>query len=264
LVLTMVVACGAAIGCESKDKGATLAPSASALAPSTPPPSSMTTKLVIDPKGTSSIDMPAPKLRITATTDAAAGTLDVDVANLASSRGEVKIDLSTLTTKTYADDPSKNVTQTAHARCWLEVADCEEGKLADDLKAKNKYAVYAIRSIEGASATDLGKVTPTEEGGESVRTVTLTTKGELLVHGRKVDRDAEIEAQFRYAPGAKLDKPKSLIIKTKKPLRVTLAEHDVKPRDRVGQIAKASFHLLGTKVADVADISLDLRAAPQP
>jgi hypothetical protein len=37
----------------------------------------------------------------------------------------------------------------------------------------------------------------------------------------------------------------------------------VKPRDGFGKIAKGSFSLLGTKVAENADISLDLRATPQ-
>ena len=62
---------------------------------------------------------------------------------------------------------------------------------------------------------------------------------------------------------AAADKPKSLTIKTKKPMRATLAEHDVKPRDGVGKLAKGAFNLLGTKVAETADITLDLKASPQ-
>ena len=91
----------------------------------------------------------------------------------------------------------------------------------------------------------------------------MTTKGELLVHGRKVEnREADVEVAFHYDSGAAPDKPKGMTVKSKKPLRVTLGEHDVKPRDGFGKIAKTSFWLLGTKVADYADISLDLRAKP--
>ncbi len=242
--------------CEQK-KTTSLAPAASSLAASSAPSSGA--KFVIDPKSTASIDMPAPKEHIQATTDAAAGSLDVDATNLASSRGEVKIDLSTLTTKTF-DDPEKNKAQTGHARTWLEVADGQTGKLDDSVKAANKYAVYAIRSIENPSATDLTKVAPTKEDAREVRTVTMTTRGELLIHGHKVERDADVEVQFFYDAGAAADKPSALSVKTKKPLRVTLAEHDVKPRDGFGKIAKEAFHLLGTKVADTADITLELRA----
>jgi hypothetical protein len=262
-IAAAVVAMGVVVtGCEDKNKQQPqLAPSASALAPSTAAPSGKLVKLTIDAKSTSSIDMPAPKEHIKAVTDAATGTLDVDPTNLASSRGEVKIDLSTLQTKTFGNDDDKK--QTMHARCWMEVADCEDGKIADEVKASNKYAVYAIRSVENVSAPDLTKVPVTKDGGDDVRTVTMTTKGELLIHGHKVDRDADVEVAFHYAPGADATKPKWVVVKTKKPLKVTLAEHDVKPRDNFGKIAKGAFHLLGTKVADTADVSLDLRASPQ-
>jgi hypothetical protein len=220
-------------------------------------------KFVIDPASKTSIEMEAPKEKIKAVTNGGTGTLDIDFSNLASSRGEVKMDLATLTTSTFPE-AEKNTSQTTHARTWLEVADGETGKLDDKTKETNRYAVYAIRSIENASATDVAKVATTKDGGDDVRTVTLTTKGELLVHGHKVDRDADVEVTFRYDPGAAADKPKAIWVKTKKPLRVVLADHDVKPRDGFGKIAKSSFHLLGTKVADNADIALDLRAKPQP
>lgn len=258
VVAFAVLAFGA--GCDDK-KTAPTAPAASSLAPSTASPSAKTMKFTIDPKSATTIDMPAPREHIKAGTDAATGTLEIDVTNLASTRGEVKADLTTLSTKTF-DEAEKNKTQTVHARTWLEVADGEEGKLADDVKATNRYATYAIRSVDNLSATDLTKVPPTKDGADEVRTVTATTKGELLIHGHKVDREAEVEVTFRYAPGAPADKPRALAIKTRKPLRVTLAEHDVKPRDGFGKIAKGAFNLLGTKVADIADISLDLRAAP--
>lgn len=175
------------------------------------------------------------------------------------------MDLSTLTTNTFTgkDAESNNAAQTAHARTWLEVADGADGKLDEKVKSANRYAIYAIRSVEGASATDLTKVAPTKDGADDVRSVHLTTKGELLIHGHKVDCDGEVDLAFRYDAGAPADKPKALVVKTAKPLRVVLAEHDVKPRDSFGKLAKESFHLLGTKVAENADISLELRARPK-
>ncbi len=220
-------------GCEDK-KPQNLAPAASSLAPSIVAPSAKSMKFTIDPKSATSIDMPAPKEHIKASTDAAAGTLDVDPTNLAQTRGEIKADLTTLTTKTFGD-AEKDKSQTGHARTWLEVADGEEGKLPDDVKAANRYAVYAIRSVDGLSATDLTKIVAMKDGDDEVRTVTATTHGEFLIHGRKVDRDADVEVAFRYAPGAAPDKPKLMTIKSKKPVRATLAEHDVRPRDGFGK-----------------------------
>ena len=251
-----------AVACEDKE-GAALAPAASSLAPSTPAPTSnKTLKFTIDPKSSTAIDMPAPKEHIKAATDAASGTLEVDLMNLANTRGEIKADLLSLNTKTF-DDAQKDSSQTTHARTWLEVADGEEGKIADDVKARSRWAVYAIRSIDKLSATDLTKVPATKDGADEARTVTATTHGEFLLHGHKVARDADVEVKFCYAPGSPADKPKGLAIKSAKPLRAALADHDVKPRDGFGKIARGAFNILGTKVADVADITIDLRATPQ-
>lgn len=249
-------------GCD--DKKTSLAPAASSLAPSTPPPpGSMTMKFAIDNASKTSLEMEAPKEKIKATTTGGTGTLDVDLGKIENSRGEVKIDLATLTTKTF-DDPKQDASQTTHARTWLEVADGESGKLEEAVKTANRYAVYAIRGIENPSASDVTKVPAVKEEGDDVRTVTMKTKGELLIHGHKVDREAEVEVKFHYPAGGDATKPMWMGIKTKTPLHVVLAEHDVKPRDGFGKIAKGSFNLLGTKVADNAEITLDLRAKPQP
>jgi hypothetical protein len=247
-------------GCEKKPN---LAPAASSLAPAPPPPPGATLKkFVVDDASKTTIEMDAPKEKFRAATKGGTGTLEVDFTNITSSRGEVKIDLSTITTSTFKD-PEQNAAQTTHARTWLEVADGEDGKLDDKVKEANRYAVYAIRSIENPTVTDITKLPATKEGDDEVRTLSLTTKGELLIHGRKVERDADVEVTFRYAPGSPADKPKAMTITTKKPLHVIIAEHDVKPRDGFGKIAKSAFHLLGTKVADNAYITLDVRAKPQ-
>ena len=261
IVAAMTVAIGL-VACD--DKKATTAPVASSLAPSTPAPTTnKTLKFAIDPRSATTIDMPAPKEHIKAVTEGAMGTIEVDLMNLANTRGEIKADMLSLTTKTF-DDAAKDKSQTTHARTWLEVADGEEGKLDDSVKNANRWAVYAIRSIENLSATDLIKIAPTKAGADEVRTVTATTRGELLLHGHKVDRDADVEVAFHYPVGGAADKPSSLTIKSKKPFRTTLSDYDVKPRDGFGKIAKGAFNLIGTKVAEVADVSLDLRATPQP
>lgn len=263
LALALALAVGfGAIACDDK-KATNLAPAASSLAASTPAPTTnKTVKFTIDPKSTTSIDMPAPKEHIKAGTDGASGSLEVDIMNLANTRGEVKADLLSFSTKTF-DDAAKDKKQTAHARTWLEVADGEEGKVTEDVKTANRWAVYAIRSVDNLSATDLTKVPVTKDGADEVRTVSATTHGEFLIHGHKVNREADVEVQFHYAPGSPPEKPKSLVIKSKKPLRATLEDHDVKPRDGFGKIAKGAFNLIGTKVAEVADITLDIKATPQ-
>jgi hypothetical protein len=258
LVLPLVTLAGCG-GCGNSDGSTTLAASASVLASSGPPPSANTLRYVVDPKARTSIDMPAPKEHIKAATTAAAGALQVDVMNLANTRGEIKIDLSTLETHTF-DIADKDSAQTDHARNWLEIGN----QANNDTKEKNRFIVYAIRSIDGLSVPNVTMAPVSEQAGDDVRTVSLTSHGELLLHGHKVDKEAQLEVRLHYPRGASADaKPLTIVVKTKQPLHIVLAEHDVKPRDNFGKLAEGAFGLLGTKVANVADVQFELRMTPE-
>lgn len=259
--LSLILLVLAASACEEKKP--TLPPGASSpLVVASVAPAATVVKFTIDGASKATLTMEAPIETIKATASNGAGHIDVDLANLPASRGEVKLDLLTLSMSTFGD-AAKDKLQTEHARTWLEVADGADGKIDEKTKEANRWAVYAIHFVENASATDLTKVAPTKDGADEVRTVTLTTKGELLVHGIKTERVADVELQFRYEPGAPATKPRALGVMTRKPFRVILGDHEVKPRDAAGKIKRDAFHLLGTKVADNADIALDLRAKPQ-
>jgi peptidoglycan hydrolase-like protein with peptidoglycan-binding domain len=245
--------------CDKKQpENTSLGAAASSIKAEAPPASAKVVKYAIDPKGKTSIDMPAPKEHIKADTSAAGGTFDVDLMNLGNSRGEVKVDLSTLTTHTF-DSQKDNDSQTTHARTWLEVV--VDGKMHEE----NRWAVLAISKVDGLSATDVTKIAPTKDGEDDVRSVTATVHGDFLVHGHKVPKDVAVAVKFRYPSGAAADsKPTSIELKTTTPLRITLADHDVKPRDSFGSLAQGALGLLGTKVADVADVSIDLKGTLAP
>ncbi len=248
------------VACDKKEESSSAAPAASSVAPSVTPPTGTFVVYAIDPGGKTSIDMPAPKEHIKADTSASAGELKIDLANLANSRGEVKADLETLKTHTFGE-ASKDDKQTEHALTWLEVGE----KTPANVKDANRWVTFAIRSIDGLSATDLTKVAPEKSGDGDVRTVTLTAHGDFLLHGHKAPKDAALEVAFHYPSGAPSNsRPTRLDVRSKAPLHIVLADHEVKPRDNLGAIAQSAFGLLGTKVAETADVSLDLHAIPAP
>jgi hypothetical protein len=251
-------------GCDKKDDASATTPTAAtataaaatALAPSVADPAAKALKFAVDADGKMAIDMPAPIQHIKADTSAAAGSLDVDLKNVASSRGQVKVDLATLKTHTFGDD--RDSAQSEHASTWLEVNEKTSPKAAD-----NRWAVFAIRTVDGVSAPDVTKVAPVKEGSDDVRSVTLTAHGDFLLHGHTVPKDAALEVKFHYPSGAAPDSsPTRVDIRSKAPLHVVLAEHDVKPRDDKGILAQKSLSLLGTKVAETADVTIDLHASP--
>jgi hypothetical protein len=242
-------------GCSKSREGEVGAPSATALASSEAVSSAHVTPFVIGAKGITTIDMPGLKEHIHAETSAADGRLEVDLGNIANSRGEVKIDLTTLTTHTF-DDADKNATQTKHARTWLEAV--VDGKV-DETK---RWATFAVRSIDDLSAADVSKVAATPGASEDVRVVTATVHGEVLVHGHKVNRSVPVNLEFRYPAGAGPDAtPTVLGIRTRQPMRLVLKEHEIFPRDPVGAALEWTAALV-SKVAETADVSVDLTATP--
>ena len=60
------------------------------------------------------------------------------------------------------------------------------------VRERNRWVHFAIRSIDGLSATDLSKVAPTKVGGDDVRTVTLVAHGDIELHSlpSKTQKDA--------------------------------------------------------------------------
>ena len=248
VTLLLLVAC-------KKESAVALAETATTLSAAAPPATAKVVEYAIDPTSKTSIDMPAETEHIKADTTAAAGSLRVDLENLGNTRGEVKVDLTTLKTHTFEDE-GKNASQTMHAHNWLEAGDA----VSADVKKANQYAVFAINSVDGISSADVGKVAPTKGDGDDVRTVTATVHGEFLVHGHKAKKDVPIEASFHYAPGTPAGgKPSRIDVKSTSPLHVTLEEHDVHPRDTFGKVAEWTPGLRG-KIAKTADITLDLHA----
>ena len=241
-----------AYGC--KHDPPSLGESASAVSAAAPPATANAVSYGIDPKSKTSIDMAGLKAHIKADTDAAAGKLDVDLTDLANTRGEVKVDLTSLKTHTFNDD--HDASQTHHALNWLEVGDVASA----EAKKANQYAVFAIQSITAPSATDVSKVSATQENGEDVRTVTMTAHGDFLLHGHKTKLDVPIEARFHFPAGAPADSRPALIdVKSTAPMKVTLKDYDVRPRDTFGKVAEWTTNLVA-KVAETADVSLDLHA----
>jgi hypothetical protein len=244
-----------AASCSKKDDASALAPAASALAVSKPDSPSAAWHYVIDPRSATHVDMPGVKEHIKGDTTAATGALDITATDLAQSRGLVRIDLSTFATHTFGN--ADDATQTTHALTWLQVS------VGDKVSEDMRWADLAIRSIT-PSAPDLTKVEATRDGGEDVRKVAMTVHGDVLIHGHKIEKDGVVDVTFRYPSGAAAtSRPARIQIESKEPMHVVLKELDVRPRDPAGQLLDWTTKLI-SKVAETADVTVDLAATPAP
>ncbi|MCA9689201.1 MAG: hypothetical protein KC636_06300 [Myxococcales bacterium] len=201
-----------------------------------------------------SMDAPFEKIRGKVPGAAIGGTIYADLDDLAKSTALIHVDLSALELFQQAkgDDgefgeEKKEDLQNEHARAWLEISP----DTPEDVRKKNERVEFSIKSVTNASTPAIAKM----DG--ATRSVTFTATGEFLLHQRKAEKSAEIEATFHFEG----DKPTKLTVKTVKPLLVGLDEYDVRPREGFGKLAAKALADLAPKVAKEAAIELEFTAA---
>lgn len=245
------------VACEggAPDKG--LAPTATALAPSKP--AVATARPMAIDKASSKVEfmMEAPVEKIRGRVSGATeGQIQVDPSDISKTTGFLAADISGIElyqqvqddkTKEFGEE-KKSDAQNEHARQWLEIGPDAPA----DARQKNSRVEFAIRKIEGASQNDVTKMT-----GPS-RKVTFKATGDFLLHGRKTEKTAELEATFNYAG----DELSSVSVRSVKPFAVGLAEHDVHPRKGFGVLAEKGLDILAPKVAKEALVSVEVMAKP--
>ncbi|MBK7399597.1 MAG: hypothetical protein IPJ34_25900 [Myxococcales bacterium] len=203
---------------------------------------------VVNADGKASVYIDAPLEKFKGESKRLGGYLRVNPKKLDASSGTLTVSLVEFTTHTF-DDKDKNETQTEHAHNWFEIGDDVKTGRPNDYE-NYKEVVFRIDSIESATpSADLSQVK--EENG--VRTVTLKAKGTLWVHSRPAQKAVTIEVAFKGPAEA----PTELTFKTKEPMHVSLSAHDVKPRDTTGKFLDGALSVVGKKMDDDAQVSVE-------
>jgi hypothetical protein len=199
-------------------------------------------------QGSATFLIDAPLEKIKGTAEKFKGSLSVNPERLSQTSGQVEVNLGSLKTHTFGD-AGKDAKQTEHAHSWLE--------LGADVPAKereeNQWVRFTIKSV--SVSPDKLEAVP-EQGG--LRTLEVTAQGELWLHGVTAPKAAKLKVVFTGPPGS----PSEVHVTTVEPLRVSLKEHDVKPRDAAGKFLQGALEKIGDKIVDEVHISLDFKAAP--
>jgi len=188
------------------------------------------------------IDAPLEKIKGRSTR--VRGHLNIDPRNLKATTGQIEFDLDDLKTETFEDD-AKNKAQTGHSKNWLEIGPDVDAKIREE----NRWARFTIKSIDEIGATELAK------SGEGTP-IPLRATGDIWIHGVASPKKIAVTANFAGPPEA----PTSVHVVTTEPLKVSLKQHDVKPRDLAGKFLAGALEKIGQKIDDTVQISLDLTA----
>jgi hypothetical protein len=85
--------------------------------------------------------------------------------------------------------------------------------------------------------------------------------GELSLHGVRAPLTADVT--LTLVPGSDpAGPPAELLIRSRKPLVVSLSTHDITPRDAAGVPIAKDLALLGDKVGNEAKVSFELTFVP--
>jgi hypothetical protein len=204
------------------------------------------------------IEIPAPLETTKAQISGVKGMLDVDMADLTKTLGTLEVDLTGIKGYSFTDQ-EKNDTQTEHMRNWFEIG--EDVNAAT--REKNQWAKFTITKIVKADPASVAKAsTFSDELGTGHR-FKIIAVGDFTVHGITKPKTVELDAtlyDLKEGNAMFKDAQRVLMLRTAKPFIVSLKEHDVKPRDTGGKFLSTALKVVGLKLGDDAQVSLDLRA----
>jgi hypothetical protein len=234
----------------------------------------MRTKFAIDPRCDVAVDLPARESTPRGTFRVCKGELDVNLSDLAQSRGTLSIDLGSIEMRGEGDG-GRSDDYTQRAQNWLDIG----ASRPEAERERLRWATFTLSSVSDASfeAAHLGKVVrddtpkPTEtadidgDGGKShaeTRAVSLSVKGDLLLHGIRVELASPIRVLFHYPDGAAADRsPDRIRLETTRPIPIPLKLHDIQPRSSSGTHLSEEMKLVGSKVGADAKISFSIGAS---
>jgi YceI-like domain len=173
------------------------------------------------------------------------GELSVSTSDLSASRGQVQVDLSSLTLS--QDGTSDDGARLAQARNALGVTD-----------AGSATATFELSSLEDVSPAQLDRAPDSDGGASFTRRARATAVGNLLLHGFRVVRRAPLEAEFSFTGDRSV--PSSLLIRSRAPFVISLETHEIRVSEAVpgkkarsaiaarGREARVSVELYGRKI----------------
>lgn len=195
------------------------------------------------------LELPAKRSKPRGKLSRVEGTIDLDLAHLERSRARLTADLQSLSLGSGGEEDAALL---ARAFDWLELG--PERSSGD--RARDRYVILNITSLEPPPIQ-------ADEGNKQRRAARVMAHGDLTLHHFRVPVALELDVELWPADGGSAD---SLVIRTHRPLVVSLAAHDILPRDARGTLIPSQLSLLGSEVGRDARVTAELRArvAPAP
>jgi polyisoprenoid-binding protein YceI len=182
------------------------------------------------------------------------GELDVDLEAPSRSTGSVEIELDSIElANDGAAEPARSPTERALA--WLELG----RGVPEDRRSRGRIATFSLRELQGGGERER----PGAAEARALRTSDWEVKGDLALHGVRAPLATSVSLQVTSTDDGKAY-PAELVIRSRRPLVVSLGTHDIRPRDENGVLLPREVSLLGDSVGREARVSFELVFVPGP
>jgi len=203
-------------------------------------------------------ELKARKNKSSGTLSGIQGELNLDLKKLDSVSGSVSVDLRELTFNIEGRPSSEKETSPPDANwndealLWLGLG----SKVKERNKEGNYRATFRFRSADQLShpSARSGASRKRPDGAPgNARQVYATAIGDLSLGGLSVHRKIPVTLLFIYDEQSA--SPSRLRVTIRRALRVPLAEYEIRPRDRRGNIVTEKLKLLGTHIGTTAKVT---------
>lgn len=219
------------------------------------PPSGVLTEFELTPNARAELSLGPRQRRIQGHVALTQGRLQIDLADLTASRGQLTFDLSTLAIDRAGPEESASASElTQRSLSWLELAEGQNVAAQPQLR----YAHFLIQSVGGASARSAaeGKLVKAPPGRLGARRVELRVTGELELHGFRIPYTAKVSCTFHWvdtAPPA--GAPDQVEISLTEGIGIDLLAHGIVPRNARGDVLADALAELRKPRAHVAQVT---------
>lgn len=183
------------------------------------------------------------------------GLLQLDLADLTASRGQLTFDLSTLEIdRSAAEEGTSAAELSQQALRWLEVAQRPNVAVQPQLR----YAHFTIQSVGGASARSAaeGQVVKPAPGRHASRRAELLVTGALELHGVRIPYTTKVLVTFHWVDSeAPANAPDQVEVSCRQGIGIDLLAHGIVPRDPRGDVLAEALSELRKPRAHVAQVT---------
>lgn len=200
-------------------------------------------------------EIPAPLETTRGQIDKIKGSILIDFDHPENTTGTIEADMTAVKVSTFSEEEKNNL-QGEHMINWFEAG----SDVPANKRQQNKWIKFTITKVVSVIPPAFKDSVGVQDEIGKAHAVRIVAQGDLTAHGITKPKTVNLDLIIYEITGKRYPEAKYvMLIRTQKPIEVSLKEHDIKPRDTSGKFLSTALSVVGLKLSDSALVTLDLR-----